>query len=96
MKISNQAIQRIVQIMQGLEPTRRVSREEPQLQTRKDEVVFSDYARQIQALQKRLAETPEIRMEKVEALRRAIEQGEYTVSSQRIAERILREHRPEL
>lgn len=92
MMITSKAIQRIVQVMQGHESTQRVPQNGSQVQPRKDEVVLSDQGKQIRALQQRLAETPEVRANKVQELREAIERGEYTISSERIAEGILRHH----
>lgn len=63
-------------------------RAEPQ-----DSVKLSDEARIFAAFQKRWAETPAVRKEKVEALKKAIAAGTYRVSAEEIAEAILREGR---
>lgn len=69
-----------------VKPSQSASRSEPQ-----DSVKLSDEAKALAALQKRLAESPEVRTEKVEALKRAIANGTYRVSAEDIADAILRE-----
>lgn len=86
-------IQRLSQIFRAdtdapkVKPFRSAERSEPQ-----DSVKLSDEARFVAALQKRLAESPDVRTEKVEALKRAIAEGRYHVSAEDIAEAILREN----
>lgn len=92
MIVSNKAIQRIAQLLA-------TARTEPRTQqpvegkSKVDEVTLSPEGRELQALQRRLAETPDVRREKIEALRAAIAKGEYHVSAEKIAERIIAEHR---
>lgn len=92
MIVSNKAIQRIAQLLA-------TARTEPRAQSpagdkpKVDEVTLSPEGRELQALQRRLAETPDVRREKVEALRAAIEKGEYHVSAEKIAERMIEQHR---
>jgi len=88
MIISDKAIQRIMQVVRGQESAQRVV---PQAEStpKKDQLVLSEQGRLIRALQQRLAETPEVRTEKVQALKEAIQQGEYHIASEAIAEKIL-------
>lgn len=58
-----------------------------------DEVVFSSQVANIDAARNVIANSPDIRQEKVEALRRAIQDGTYQVDADKIAERILAEGR---
>lgn len=90
---SNFNIQRLSQIFRAendspkVKPFRSAERSEPH-----DSVKLSEEARFIAALQKRLAEAPDVRTEKVEALKRAIAQGTYRVAAADIADAILREN----
>lgn len=90
---NNLNIQRLSRIFRAdtdspkLQPTQSARRSEPQ-----DSVKLSDEAMIIAALQKRLAETPDVRTEKVEALKRAIADGTYRVSTEDIVDAILREN----
>jgi len=67
-------------------PAEPVTRSDPQ-----DSVKLSDEARIWAAFQQKLAETPDLRTDKVEALKKAIAEGRYHVSAEAIVEAILRE-----
>lgn len=88
MIISDKAVQRIMQIVRGQESTQRIA---PKVEPtpKKDQVILSEQGQLIRALQQRLAETPEVRAEKVQALKEAIEKGEYHIASEAIADKIL-------
>ena len=58
-----------------------------------DQVVLSKDMKSITAARIVIAKTPDIRQEKVEKLRREIQEGTYKVDSVKIAERILAEGR---
>lgn len=93
MIVSGKALQRISEILHGERnnATERIAATEAS--QRKDAVTLSAEGRHMQALQRRLTETPEVRTEKVEALRKAIEAGEYHVSAEKIAEKILEQEK---
>lgn len=56
---------------------------------KKDELVLSDRAQTVLKLQEAAARLPDIRTEKVKALREAIAQGRYEVSAKDVAEKML-------
>lgn len=58
-----------------------------------DSVSFSSEAKTMALAEQRLAQVPDIRVDKVEALKKAIASGTYRVSAQAIADAILREHK---
>lgn len=55
-----------------------------------DKVTVSDKARQTAVLKAKLQAAPDVRMELVERLKKQIQSGEYNVSPDKVAERILR------
>lgn len=59
--------------------------------TRNDEVRVSDQASSIQQMVDKISGIPEVRQERVEALRKQFEAGSYNPSSKDIAAAILRE-----
>lgn len=59
---------------------------------RKDRVVLSEKAQTFRRLQETATRIPEVRVEKVKALRAAIARGSYHVSSKAIAEKMLGGH----
>lgn len=54
-----------------------------------DDVVLSTRSKEMQKIYEILKETPDIRGEKVDALRKAIQEGKYSVDPQTLAEKIL-------
>lgn len=90
MIVSNRAIERIAQILSGPQGKARAEASPSVSKQRSDEVTISAEGREILALQRRLAQTPEVRADKVEALRAQIVRGEYKVSADKIAERMLK------
>lgn len=56
-----------------------------------DRISLSGRAKEIAELKKQIDELPEIRAEKVEALKKAIENGTYEVDSLKVAQKILEE-----
>lgn len=93
MIVSNKAIERISQILHGREGKTRPEPTKAPAASQSDAVTISSQGREMQALQRRLAELPEVRTERVAALREAIERGEYRVSAEAIAERILQQEK---
>jgi len=77
------------------ERDRLIRRKDPHESTleRSDSVKLSSEAKIFAAIQKRLAETPDIRHDKVEALKERIANGTYRVSAEEIAAAMLREGR---
>lgn len=57
--------------------------------TTRDEVTLTSPAQQLRAVQEVAYDTPEVDAAKVDAVRRAIEVGEYKVDSRKIAENLL-------
>jgi negative regulator of flagellin synthesis FlgM len=56
-----------------------------------DKVEISSQSRDMQKIHDILAQTPDIRSEKVAALKKAIEEGRYQVSAEKIAEKMIQE-----
>lgn len=56
-----------------------------------DRVDLSSEGMVLHAIQQRLAETPDVRWEKVQALKEAIARGEYRITADKIAAAMLRE-----
>ena len=54
-----------------------------------DEAQFSDHATLGSSLLQRMAEVPDVRQEKVDHLRQAVNEGTYSVSSDQIADAML-------
>lgn len=67
----------------------------PQSAAKKDRVTLSSQGRELQALQQRLAQVPEVRADKVKALKAAIERGEYHVPARAIADKMLANDQPD-
>ena len=57
-----------------------------------DTVVISDAARRIQEARAQLDEIPDVREDKVAALRDQIQNGTYKVDAEKTAEKLLKEH----
>ncbi len=55
----------------------------------KDSMSISNKAKQISGIEKKLADIPDIRQDKVDSIKNAIENGEYQVDSKAIAKKIL-------
>lgn len=87
--VSNKAIERIAQILYGRTAPVPPKDGPSPAQQPIDKVTLSPEGRELQALQRRLAELPEVRAEKVQALRERILRGEYHVPAEAIAERLL-------
>jgi len=56
---------------------------------RQDAVVLTDQAQQLGRVQQQLSNTPTTNQAKVEALKAAIDKGEYKVDSQRVAKKMV-------
>jgi len=56
-----------------------------------DRISLSGRAKEIAELKRQIDELPEIRAEKVEALKKAIENGTYEIDSLKVAQKILEE-----
>jgi len=56
-----------------------------------DKVEISSQSRELQKIHDILAQTPDIRSEKVAALKKAIEEGRYQVSAENIAQKMIQE-----
>lgn len=91
MVIHNQnAVSRLAKILQP-ERVERVQQPQPPVRkTEGDTVTLSAQGREMHALRMRLAEVPDIRADRVAALKAAISAGTYRVSSQAVAESMLR------
>lgn len=74
-----------------IEPSSRVKASSSFRGSEVDKVDLSDQAKGLQVALQALKNVPEIRTDKVEALKEAIQKGKYQVSSSQIAEAILRE-----
>lgn len=67
------------------------SAEGPERLQKSDSVQLSSEAKLLGAIQQRLAEAPDVRRERVEALKQAIARGTYHVSGEDIADAMIRE-----
>jgi negative regulator of flagellin synthesis FlgM len=56
-----------------------------------DKVEISSQSRDLQKIHDILAQTPDVRSEKVAALKKAIEEGRYQVSAENIAQKMIQE-----
>ncbi|MHB9024211.1 MAG: flagellar biosynthesis anti-sigma factor FlgM [Armatimonadota bacterium] len=56
-----------------------------------DQVVLSEDVSAIEAARQAIAQTPDIRQEKVQAIRREVKEGRYQVPAETLADRILAE-----
>ena len=88
MIISNKAIQRIAHILQTKE-TARHAQKKTEIKPQQDEVSLSPKAKSIQMLQRRLSEIPEVREDVVRRFKEQIDKGDYKVSSQDLAAKML-------
>lgn len=93
MIVSNKAIQRIAQLLSTPRRDQAAEVSPSDVKAKVDEVTLSPQGRELQALQRRLAEADDVRSERVKALREAIEKGEYHVPAEKIAERMIEQNR---
>jgi len=56
-----------------------------------DKVEISSQSRDLKKMQDILAQTPDIRSEKVSALKKAVEEGRYQVSAEKVAQKMIEE-----
>jgi negative regulator of flagellin synthesis FlgM len=91
MKISSDQIRRVLET--NLSEADKFETGKPNGVLPPDSATFSDRAREIDLALQVLAKQPEVRQEKVEALRRQIADGTFTVSAETIADKILTEAR---
>jgi negative regulator of flagellin synthesis FlgM len=69
-----------------------VTSEQPEKQqTKADTVVLSDMAKTVQEAQTQLESIPDVREEKVAALKEQIENGTYEIDADKIADKMLRD-----
>ncbi|RME67977.1 MAG: flagellar biosynthesis anti-sigma factor FlgM [Nitrospirae bacterium] len=57
----------------------------------KDSVHLSDKARKVEELRKAVDAVPEVRQDRVQALKRAIQEGTYRIDAEKIAQKMLEE-----
>lgn len=83
--------------IRGAETKRTIPEKQPETAKNKavtaDKLEFSDRAATVGKLVDKLSETPEMRVEKVEALRAKIAAGEYQPSGESIADAILKDEK---
>ena len=90
MILSSQQVQQAVRLLQAEGRVKQARRPEPAVQAGgKDKVVLSSEARELSALRARLAQIPDVREERVAALREALRQGTYRVSPEEIADKMI-------
>jgi len=82
-------LQRTREVRAEPDPTDRAAPRQPG----GDQVSLSSRGQEIQRVRARLKELPDVRREKVEAIRRQIEQGTYRVSAEAVAEKVLEAYR---
>jgi|WetSurMetagenome_2_1015567.scaffolds.fasta_scaffold165690_3 negative regulator of flagellin synthesis FlgM len=91
MKISSDQIQRVLET--GLNETDKIGTGKTSMGMKPDQATFSDRAREIDLALSVLAKQPEVRQDKVDALRRQIADGTFKVSAETIADNLLSEAR---
>ncbi len=57
---------------------------------RKDDVVISDFGREIQVAKQAVANAPDVRYDVTEPIRTAVNNGTYNVSGEKFADKLLR------
>ena len=82
-----------VQKPEGKEAIERSGRSEKSAQKGhlQDRVQLSEKAKKVEHLHRAVDAVPEVRQEKVQALKRAIQEGTYQVDAERIAQKMLEE-----
>lgn len=82
-----------VQKPEGKEAIERINREKgPEQKGQiKDRVQLSERAKKVEQLRKAIDAVPEVRQEKVQALKRAIQEGTYQIDAEKIAKKMLEE-----
>lgn len=85
MKINNYQVEKVQQIYQQNKEKRLNKKEN----LRQDSMEISGKAREIQQLEAKLKEIPEIRQEKVNKLKEAIAKGDYYINSKLIVQKII-------
>ncbi|OGP50521.1 MAG: flagellar biosynthesis anti-sigma factor FlgM [Deltaproteobacteria bacterium RBG_13_43_22] len=75
----------------GKQETQSGSNESPQRARQNDQVHLSAKAKEMEELKQVIQQMPEIRTDKVETLKKAIQEGQYKVDSLQIAGKILEE-----
>ena len=93
MQIGHGGLDRLLRILQGPERVDRPGR--PEVARRAgtagptDRVTISSEGRELQVLWQRVAEAPDVRAAKVAELRQAVQAGQYRVTGEEIAARML-------
>lgn len=64
-------------------------------QTGNDQISISDRAKEIARITEIIGYTPDIRASKVDSLKQSVDSGNYSVSSEKVAEKMLNEIRQE-
>lgn len=89
MLISNQQVNSVIKAynVAGSQKNRTIQQTESV--RRGDSLLLSPEARELQLIQKNIAQTPEVRLDLVAELKEAIAKGEYKVTSEQVAQRML-------
>ncbi len=97
MKVSNlnsenQTIQFINQAAKGIQSEQKiVAKDGSKENSTLDKVEISSQSRDLKKIQDVLAMTPDVRTEKVSALKKAIDEGTYQIKAEDIADKMLKE-----
>jgi negative regulator of flagellin synthesis FlgM len=96
MKISDFKNDQVVQYLNqaskaNLVDTPPISREAKTSSVPADKVEISSQSRDLKKIHDILAETPDVRSERVAALKKAVEAGQYQVSAENIAQKMIRD-----
>lgn len=89
MKITGNQFQQVLKTYQKNRPQKVGANESVKAS---DKVSFSTQAKEINRIHEILAQTPDVRSEKVAQLQMAIQQGTYEVQGVRIAEKMFEKH----
>jgi negative regulator of flagellin synthesis FlgM len=88
MKINNNDIN-MNKIMKAYQNLNQQDNNNVNKKTKSDQVSISNEAKEIQNIKETLENKPEIRQEKVDQIKNQIQNGNYQVDSQKIAEKII-------
>ena len=89
--IKNQTLEYLNRVKNQTEKLEANSPHEKERTSSYDNVIFSTRSKDMQKLYEIIKETPDVREEKVAFLKRAIQEGKYSVDSETLAEKILNE-----
>ncbi|HHW12616.1 MAG TPA: flagellar biosynthesis anti-sigma factor FlgM [Firmicutes bacterium] len=89
MLISNQQVNSVIKAYEVTRNQKNRTIQPTESVRRGDSLLLSPEARELHLIQKNIAQTPEVRSDLVAKLKESIDKGEYQVSSEQVAHRML-------